>query len=231
MNVSLPSFDMIDLSMMKHDNMNKISDLEEIFVLPFSKLISSSQNLRNYFSHQKRNNVHMNCEERNEQSSISDHSNWHMHPLSIFFWLFLGEQKLKMAFLKVREDDMTIPRTSTFTLNSKHPFKVKTKLDSKSFWFPPTRLLLGLYDYRFKHLAVMEEEDRDVITTLQIDGLAQFFGPQESESRTTPFQEGRMMRTCQLIICWNMKSIHCPIQVNVIIVHLYESTPRNYRNR
>ena len=54
MNVSLPSFDMIDLPMMKHDNMNKISGLEEIFVLPFSKLISGSQTLRNYFSHQKK---------------------------------------------------------------------------------------------------------------------------------------------------------------------------------
>jgi len=75
MNVSLPSFDMVDLPMMKHDNMNKISGLEEIFVLLFSKLISGLQNLRNYFSHQKRNNVHMNCEEGNEQSSISDHSN------------------------------------------------------------------------------------------------------------------------------------------------------------
>jgi len=67
---------------------------------------------------------------------------------------------------------------------------VKAKLDSKSFRFPPTRLLLGLYDYRFKHLAMMEEEDPNVITTIQVDGLAQFFGPQELESRITPFQEG-----------------------------------------
>jgi hypothetical protein len=36
----------------------------------------------------------------------------------------------------------------------------------------------------------MEEEDRDVITTLQVDGLTQFFGPQELDLRTTPFQEG-----------------------------------------
>ena len=35
----------------------------------------------------------------------------------------------------------------------------------------------------------MEEEDRDVITTLQVERLAQFFGPQELESRRTPFQE------------------------------------------
>jgi len=38
---------------------------------------------------------------------------------------------------------------------------------------------------------MMEEEDPNVITTIQVDGLAQFFGPQELESRTTPFQEGK----------------------------------------
>ena len=36
----------------------------------------------------------------------------------------------------------------------------------------------------------MEEGDREVITTLQVDGLAQLFGSEELESRTTPFQEG-----------------------------------------
>jgi hypothetical protein len=36
----------------------------------------------------------------------------------------------------------------------------------------------------------MEQEDCDVITTLQTDGLAQLFGSEELESRTTPFQEG-----------------------------------------
>jgi len=68
--------------------------------------------------------------------------------------------------------DVTIPGQSTF----KHPLKVKAKLNSKSFRVPYTRLLLGLYDYRFKHLAIMEQKDYDVITTLQIDGLAQLFG-------------------------------------------------------
>ena len=53
----------------------------------------------------------------------------------------------------------------------------------------PTWLLLGLYDYRLKDLAVMEQ-DHDFFTTLQVDGLAQFFGLKELDSRTTPFQEG-----------------------------------------
>jgi len=100
--------------------------------------------------------------------------------------LFSGKQKSWTTFLEGREDDETIPRQSTF----KHPLKVKAKLDSKSFRFPHTRLLLGLYDYKFKHLAIMEQEDCDVITILQTDGLAQLFGLEELESRTTPFQVG-----------------------------------------
>jgi len=36
----------------------------------------------------------------------------------------------------------------------------------------------------------MKQEDCDVITTLQTDVLAQLFGSEELESRTTPFQEG-----------------------------------------
>ena len=68
---------------------------------------------------------------------------------------------------------------------------MKAKLNSNSIWFPHARLLLGLYDYRLKHHAVMEEEeDSDVITTLRIASLAPFFGLEESELRMTPFQEG-----------------------------------------
>ena len=67
---------------------------------------------------------------------------------------------------------------------------MKAKLNSNSVWFPHARLLLGLYDYRLKHHAAMEEEDCDVITTLRIASLAPFFGLEESELRMTPFQEG-----------------------------------------
>jgi len=105
---------------------------------------------------------------------------------SILSKLFSGKQKSWTTFLDGREDDETIPRQSTF----KNPLKVKAKHNSKSFRFPHTRLLLGLYDYRFKHLAIMEQEDCDVITTFQTDGLAQLFGSEKLESRTTPFQEG-----------------------------------------
>jgi hypothetical protein len=136
---SFSSFDIFDFAKIKQDNLNQMSGLKEIFVIPFSKLISGSQNPRNYLSHQKRNNVRKNCKERNEQSSISDQGNWHTHPLSIFFGLFSGEQKQRTTFLERRGDDKTKPRTTTFTLNSKHPFEVKAKLDSKSFWLPPDK--------------------------------------------------------------------------------------------
>jgi hypothetical protein len=66
---------------------------------------------------------------------------------------------------------------------------VKVKLESKSIWFPPAGLLLDLYDYRFKHLDVMEE-DCDVIITLHIASLAPFFGLEESKLKTTRFQSG-----------------------------------------
>ena len=131
----------------------------------------------------------MNYKKGNEQSSINDHSNWHMHPLiSIFFGLFLGEQKQRTSFVEGRKDDKTMPRRSTFTLDSKNPFKVKAKLDSKSFWFPPTRLLFGLYDYKFKHIPVMEEEDcnRNIASTPV--GQAQLLVLDDLESRTTLFQ-------------------------------------------
>jgi hypothetical protein len=81
-----------------------------------------------------------------------------------------------------------MPRQSTFTMPSRQQFKVKAKLSSQLFRFPPTRLLFGLYDCWFKHIAVMEEEYHDIITTLQVIRFLQLFGQQELESRTTPFK-------------------------------------------
>jgi len=178
------SFDQkLDLARMKYNNMNQMIGLEENFVLPSSKLFAGSSKLRECFLLGKGNNMNMNHEGTNEQNKIKDYWNYHVHPSSVLSSMFLGKQKLGTTFLKGREDDETIPRQSTFTICSKHPFKVKAKLNSKSFRFLPTRILLGLYDYRLKHLAMMEEEDHDVITTLQVDGLAQFFRTGELESR------------------------------------------------
>jgi len=89
----------------------------------------------------------------NKQNKRNNYLNYHVHPPSILSKLFSGKQKSWTTFLEWREDDETIPWQSIF----KHPLKVKAKLNSKSIRSLHTRLLLGLYDYRFKQLAIMEQ--------------------------------------------------------------------------
>jgi len=88
---------------------------------------------------------------------------------------------------------------------------VKAIFNSKPYCFPLASLLLGLYDYRLKHLAIRKEinttttpkfyfsynddfnnqdDDYGVSTTFNVADLTPYFGLEESESRTTPFQEG-----------------------------------------
>jgi len=166
--------------------MNQMIGLEEIFVLSSSKLFAGSPKLRECFLHGKGNNAKIIHNGTNEQNKRNHYWNNQVHPPSILSKLFSGKQKSWKTFLEGREDDETIPRQSIF----KHPLNMKANLNSKSFRFPHTRLLLGLYDYRFKHLAIMEQEDCDVITIFQTNGLAKLFGSEKLESRTTPFQEG-----------------------------------------
>ena len=92
MNVSFLSFDICDLAKIKHDNMNQMIGLEEIFVLPSSKLFIGSPTLRECFFLGKGNNVKMNHKKgTNEQNKIKDYWNCHVHPPSILFRLFSGE--------------------------------------------------------------------------------------------------------------------------------------------
>jgi hypothetical protein len=108
---------------------------------------------------------------------------------------------------------------------------VKAKLDYKSFWFPPTRLLLGLHDYRFKHLAVMEEENCNKNIGSTLVGLAQLLGLEESVSRTTPFQEGEDDE--------DISTVHASSSINDSTSnikdtnqgHLQEVVPKNYKGR
>jgi len=88
---------------------------------------------------------------------------------------------------------------------------VKAIFNSKPYCFPLASLLLGLYDYRLKHLAIRKEinttttpkfyfsynddfnnqdDDYGVSTTFNVADLTPYFGLEESESRTTLFQEG-----------------------------------------
>jgi hypothetical protein len=175
-NVSVLSFDMYDLVKMKYDNMNQMIGLKEIFVLPSSKLFASWPTLRECFKCGKGNNWTINYNGTSGQNKMKDYCNYRVHPPSVLSRLFPGKQKSGTTFLQGREDDVTMPRQSTFTMWSRQLFKVKAKLSSQLFRFPLTRLLLGLYNYRFKHIAVMEEEYHDIITTLQVIRLLQLFG-------------------------------------------------------
>ena len=81
---------------------------------------------------------------------------------------------------------------------------MKAIFNSRSYCFPLASLLLGLYDYRLKRLAILEEinttttskfyfsynDDYGVSTTFNVADLAPYIGLEESESRTTPFREG-----------------------------------------
>jgi hypothetical protein len=100
----------------------------------------------------------MNMDEKrsNERYNLIDHKKCHIYPLSTSYRLISGQQKLRTAFLQGREDDVARSKTSTNTLNIEHSYKVKAILNSKSYYFPLARLLLGLYDYRLKHIAIFD---------------------------------------------------------------------------
>jgi hypothetical protein len=156
-NVSVLSFDMYDLVKMKYDNMNQMIGLKEIFVFPSLKLFASWPTLRECFKRGKGNNWTINYNGTSGQNKMKEYYNYRVHPPSVLSRLFPGKQKSGTTFLHGREDDVTMPRQSTFTMWSRKLFKVKAKLSSELFRFPPTKLLLGLYGYRLKHIAVMEE--------------------------------------------------------------------------
>jgi hypothetical protein len=77
----------------------------------------------------------MGCKGRNEEVKMINHVNYCICPPSAFYRLISCQQKPRMAFLQGREDDETISRTSTNTLNIQHSYKVKAILDSKSYYF------------------------------------------------------------------------------------------------
>jgi hypothetical protein len=63
--------------------------------------------------------VNRNRKETNEKTKIKYYWNYHVYPSSILSRLFLGKQKWQTTFFKGREDDETMPMTSTFTNSSK----------------------------------------------------------------------------------------------------------------
>jgi hypothetical protein len=163
------NFEMFNIAMMKLEILNKLCCLQEIVVLPSTKLFPELQTPRKHFQREFRkvnlmfettNKVHnpymscypcapMNMDEKgsNEGSNLIDHGNFYIYPPSTFYRLISGQQKLRIDFLQGREGDAARSKTSTNTLNIQHSYKVKATLNSKSYYFPLARLLLGLYDY------------------------------------------------------------------------------------
>ena len=68
-----------------------------------------------------------------------------------------------------------------------------------------------------------------VSTSFNVAKLSPFYGL--DESRTTPFQEGRMMRTSLLCMILQMSRIHHPTSKIQIKGHLQDVVPRNYKSR
>jgi len=68
-----------------------------------------------------------------------------------------------------------------------------------------------------------------VSTSFNVTDLSPFYGL--DESRTTPFQEGRMMRTSLPCMILQMSRIHHPTSKIQIKGHLQDVVPRNYKTR
>jgi hypothetical protein len=134
----------------------------------------------------------MNMHEKgsNEGSNLIDHEKFYIYPPSTFYKLILGQQKLRTAFLQGREDDAARSKTSTNTINIEHSYKVKAILNSKSYYFHLARILLGLYDYRLKHIAIFDCNNDHHMTKPTIIKV-------EDDSF---FKRGRMMRTSPLTV-------------------------------
>jgi hypothetical protein len=164
---------------MKLENLNKLFILQEIVVLPSTKLFAGLQTPRKNFQCEFRkvnlmfqarpNKVHnsymscyhyasMNMDEKrsNEGSNLIDHEKCYIYPTSTFYRLISSQQKLGTTFLQGREDDAARSKSSTNTLNIEHSYKVKVVLNSKSYYFSLARLLLGLYEYRLKQIAIFD---------------------------------------------------------------------------
>jgi hypothetical protein len=204
--------EMFNVAMIKLENFNKLCCLQEIFVLPYTKLFAGLQIPRKHFQCEFRkmnlmfqahpNKVHnpymscyhcapMSMDEKgsNEGSNLIDHERCYIYTPCTFYRLILGQQKLRTAFLQGREDDAARSKTSTITLNIEHSYKVKAILNSKSYYFPLARLLLGLYDYRLKHISIFDYNNDH-----------QHDQAHNNQSRGRHLSKrGRMMRTSPLI--------------------------------
>ena len=194
---------MFNVAMMKSEILNQLCCLKEIIVLPSTMLFQAHPNKvhNTYAPCYHCEHMDMDYKGRNEEAEMIYHGNCCIYTPCAFYRLVSDQQKPRAAFLQGREDDKTISRISTNTLNIECSYKVKAIFNFRSYCNPLASLLLGLYDYRLKHLAILEEintstapkfyfsynDDYGVSTTFNVVDLAPYFGLEESESRRTPF--------------------------------------------
>ena len=196
---------MFNVAMMKSEILNQLCCLKEIIVLRSTMLFQAHPKVHNtYAPCYHCPHMDVDYKGRNEEAEMIYYGNCCIYTPYAFYRLVSDQQMPRTAFLQGRKDDKTISRTSTNTINIEHSYKVKAIFNFKSYCFPLASLLLGLYDYRLKHLAILEEinttttskfyfsynDDYGVSTTFNVADLAPYIGLEESESRTTPFRGG-----------------------------------------
>jgi hypothetical protein len=128
------NYEMFNVAMMKLEKLNKLCCLQEIVVLPSTKLFVGLQTPRKHFQCEFRkmnlmlqahpNKVHViikpiyvmlsNMDEKgsNEGSNLIDHKRCYIYPPCTIYRLILGQQKLRTTFFQEREDDAA--RSKTF---------------------------------------------------------------------------------------------------------------------
>jgi len=132
------NFEMFIVAMMKSEILNQLCCLKEIIVLPSTMMFQAHPN--------KVHNTYAPCyhcphmdvdyKGRNEEAEMIYYGNCCIYTPYAFYRLVSDQQKPMTAFLKGREDDKTISRTSTNTLNIERSYKVKAIFNSKSTtWF------------------------------------------------------------------------------------------------
>jgi hypothetical protein len=101
----------------------------------------------------------MDCKGRNDEAKMIIHGNFCISPPSTLYKIVSDKEKPSqgMVFLQGREDDETISRSSTYTLNIERSYKVKAILDSKILLFSFSKVITWFDDYRLKHLIILGE--------------------------------------------------------------------------
>ena len=173
--------EIFDIAKTKSNIFNQLCGLEEIFVLPSTKLFAASE----------RENMNA-CQCSCPHMYYLDNYGLSAHRKA------LGTQKMTLSCSEVHEVVAEHCKcSSTYAPFCKDKHKVNAMIKIQTNCFHKAKLLLGLYDYRFK-IAIFEEKRswQCIYMTRegQVEGgTTRTWKKQDNfnkESRSTPFQEG-----------------------------------------